>query len=166
MKNVLIPTDFTLNSLAHVSAAVKAIRGKCSIILFHAFDMPESLIDAMHRSGIKGHSNLITEELRLRCRKIKFENPSIADISFKIMYGTTIMAFRNYAEGNDIDFIYLPEGYTYKAVVRDSVDPTKWFKKSGIKIVQVQPAPETQVAQPRENTQHADAENNEVPQYA
>ncbi len=135
MKNVLIPTDFTLNSLDYVAIAAKSVPFKCSIFLFHAFDMPQSLMDAIHKSGLKSHHKLVTEELRLKCKKIKSENSNIVDICFKTMYGTTVNAFRNYAEANDIDLIFLPADFEFKAIVRDSVDPTHMFEKAGLSII-------------------------------
>lgn len=135
MKNVLIPTDFTVNSLDYIAIAAKSVPFKCSIFLFHAFDMPQSLMDAIHKSGLKSHNKLITEELRLKCKKIKSEHSNIVDICFKTMYGTSVNSFRNYAEANDIDLIFLPADYEFKAIVRDSVDPSQMFSKAGISII-------------------------------
>ncbi len=135
MTNVLLPTDFTTDSIACVNGAVKAIPGKLNIFLFHAFDMPDSLIDAMHRAGRRGHSDLITETLRLKCKQVKAAYPVISNISFRVMYGTTTMAFKNFAEANKIDAIYMPRGHKFVPVVRESVNYERMFKKSGIQIV-------------------------------
>jgi len=135
MKNILVPTDFSLLSLDQVGIAAKAFKGKCSIILFHAFDMPESLIHTISRTGIKSHYSLVTEAMRLKCRKVKSESSNISEIAVKFMYGTTLMAFRNYVEANDVDFIFLPDDYRFVPVVGESVDPTQWFKKSGVVVL-------------------------------
>ena len=135
MTNVLIPTDFTVQSLDLVSAASQQVPGKINAFLFHAFDMPESLIDAMRRTGTNSPDNLITEELRLRCRQIKALNPMIANISFKLMYGSTVAVFKHFADANNVEAIALPAGYKFTAVVRDSVDPTRMFLKSGIALI-------------------------------
>jgi hypothetical protein len=136
MTNVLIPTDFSVHSLNLICTIPKLISGKLNIFLFHAFDMPESLLDAFQRKGIRNHNNLITEELRLRSRQIKIANPEIANISFRIMYGSSLAAFNNFAEANNIQAIMLPETYAYFPVVRESVDPTKMILRSGIQIIQ------------------------------
>lgn len=100
--------------------------------------MPGSLMDAIGRSGIRNHSRLITEELRVRCKRAKSEQTNIANIFFRIMYGTTIYAFKNYIEAHDIDLLYIPEGYAFRPVVRESMDPTVWFRKSGLRVLEVQ----------------------------
>ena len=135
MNNVLIPTDFSFTSINYAAQAVRQIGGRCNVYLFHALDVPESLVDVMMRSGLRGDGHLITEELRVRCKKIKNEHPAIANIYMRIMYGSTLAAFRSFAEANSIDFIFLPESYKFRSVVRDSVDPTDWFRKAGIPVV-------------------------------
>ncbi len=135
MTNVLLPTDFTTDSIATVKGAVKAIPGKLNIFLFHAFDIPDSLVDAMQRAGRRGHSDLITETLRLKCKQIKAAHPNISNISFRVMYGTMTTAFKNFAEANKIDTIYIPKDHKFAAVVRESVNYDRMFKKSGIQIV-------------------------------
>ncbi len=136
IKNIIIPTDFSLYSLDFAAQIAQAIPEKHNIFLFHAFDMPDSLLDAMKRVGQNSHSNLITEELRIRCKQIKTKHKSVSNICFRIMYGTTIAAFRNLAEADRIDMIVLPTGYRFAPVVRESVNPERMFKKSGIEVIE------------------------------
>lgn len=135
MKNVLIPTDFSPVSLDLIANVAQALPGKINIVLFHALEMPDNLIDAMRRAGLKDHNQLISEALRIKCKKLKSMYNNINNISFKIMHGSTPAVFENYAEANDIDLIVYPEGYTFMPVVRESVNPERMFKKSGIEIM-------------------------------
>jgi hypothetical protein len=135
MRNVLIPTDITLHSLELVSFAARAIPDRINAVLFHAFDMPDSLLDAMIRSHNGGFNSLITEEIRVKCKRLKAAHSNISNISFKYMYGTTKAAFRNYVEANKIDMIVLPDGYSFVPVVRDSVNMIKIMQQSGIEIL-------------------------------
>lgn len=135
MKNVLIPTDFTPASLDLVATVAQSLNSKFNIVLFHALEMPDNLIDAMRRAGLKDHNQLISETLRIKCRKLKATYSNINNISFKIMHGSTPAAFENYADANDIDLIVYPEGYTFIPVVRESVNPERMFRKSGIELM-------------------------------
>lgn len=134
MKNILIPTDFSASSLDFIGQIAQNSIGNINIILFHAFDMPQSLMDAMRRNGMRNYGNMVTEELRQKCKKIKSENRNLNNISYKLMYGTTSMAFDNYAEANDIDAIVIPPGYQFTPVVRESVNPKRMFQKSGLPV--------------------------------
>lgn len=131
MKKILVPTDFTLASLQPVTRIATTVDGPVVIYLFHAFRMPGSLVEAMNNSP----HNLLTEEFRLRCRKIKAQCAHITQISFRPMYGTTLAAFRNYAEANDIDAIALLPAYTFIPVIPESVNPVHMFRKSGIPLI-------------------------------
>lgn len=135
MNTILIPTDFTVGSLEIMNTLARSTENKLNIILFHAFDMPGSLVEAMSRAGINSHNKLITENLRLACKRIRANNSNITNISFRNMYGTTIAAFKNYAEANAIDTILLPPAYRFVYVTRESVDPTRMFKKSGLPLI-------------------------------
>jgi hypothetical protein len=134
MKNVLIPTDFSPGSLDMIAAVAAGADEKVNIILFHAFDMPVSLVDAMMRTGANGHYSMVTENLRVKCRKIKTSNQMVGNISFKFMYGTSVALFRNFAAAYRLDMIALPENYFFVQVVRESVNPLHMFKKSGIPV--------------------------------
>jgi hypothetical protein len=135
MKNVLIPTDFSYASLGLIARAASTIKGRFNIILFHAFQMPDSLIDIVSRHSINHHGDYITEGLRIRCKKLKATYPNIGNISFRIMYGSTLAAFEHYAEANDIDLIIWPDELEFATVNRDSVDPSRMFRRSGIEIL-------------------------------
>ncbi|MBL7691959.1 MAG: hypothetical protein JNM41_10225 [Flavipsychrobacter sp.] len=135
MNTILIPTDFTVGSLEIMNTLARGTDNKLNFILFHAFDMPGSLVEAMSRAGINSHNKLITENLRLACKRIKANNNNIANISFRNMYGTTIAAFKNYAEANAIDMIALPPDFRFVHITRESVDPTRMFKKSGLPLL-------------------------------
>lgn len=133
MTNVLIPTDFSLQSLDMAAATIQHLPGKLNIVMFHAFDMPGSLIDAMHLGGFR-NSNIITEELRVKCCQLKAENANIASIRFQFMYGNTVTVFRQFAEANAIDLIMYPDK-NFGSVLPESVDPHRMFLRSGVKVI-------------------------------
>jgi hypothetical protein len=157
MKNVLIPTDFSARSLDTIDQVADILTEKLNIYLFHAFDMPASLLEAMSRAGINAHNNLITEELRQKCKRIKTNHPNIANISFRTMYGTTNAVFENYVKANNINLIALPAGYKFVSILKDSVNPERMFKKSGIEIVSISSVPMAPNIAPEKATKKQEA---------
>lgn len=137
MKNVLIPTDFTLTSLELVSKAAYACSDKMNVLLFHAFDMPDSTIDAIHRLNQRSQNEFITHDIRQRCRGLKVQHPNICEITFRIMYGSTTAAFCNFAEAHTVDMLVIADGQQFSPAVSDSVDYRRMFKKSGIETMVV-----------------------------
>jgi hypothetical protein len=149
MKRILVPTDFTLHSIDLAALAAKAIDSKVDIYLFHAFEMPGSLTETIRY----GYGTLMSENLRIKCKKIKTQNSNISNISFRPMYGTTDAAFRNYAEANQVDLIVLPQGYKYNSVNSRSVNPVRMFRRSGIGILSdLSPASKQQAPEPQQAT--------------
>jgi hypothetical protein len=134
MKTILVPTDFTNSSLDIIEQIATTFDDKLVIMLFHALDMPSSLVEAMINNSAAGHHSFVTEELRQRCRRLKIAHPNISNISFKFMYGTTSRVFENFATAHNIDLIVIPEGYYFTYVVRESVNPMPMFSKSRIPV--------------------------------
>jgi len=133
MKNVLIPTDFSIASLNGIEKAVTALNNQpCNIILFHAFQMPYFHNDLFARRGSLPYGDLLNDNFRNACRQIKQQFPKqIKGIHIKHLYGSTAAVFRNFVDANDIDFIFLPESYVYTPIHKDSINPINLFKKSG-----------------------------------
>lgn len=137
MTNILVPTDFHLSSLMYAEAAIKSgDYGKCNIILFHAFDMPDSPFDLLRRSSSYAACQLMTETFRQACKQLKDEYPKqVGKIVLRTMQGSTRLLFRNFIEANDIDLIYCPENYSFVPVHALSFNPLPLFKKCGIPVI-------------------------------
>lgn len=135
MTHILIPTDFTTRSVSFAEEIANDLPDKCSIIFFHAFDVPESLLHAIHKSGLRNHHNLITEELRTECRKLSQRCRQIVNISYRIMYGNSLAVFRNHVESNNIDLIYVPFHYRFTPISKESVDICKWVGKTNADVI-------------------------------
>jgi hypothetical protein len=127
MKNVLVPTDFSIESLELIDKTAKSIADKLNIYLFHAYEIP-----AGNDKTIAQKNNLITEQLRLRCRRIKANNKNIYNISVKIMQGASHTLFGIFTNNHKIDVLVLPHKYVYLPPTAESVSPIKLFRKSTI----------------------------------
>lgn len=137
MRNVLIPTDFSIASLQLVERTVAVLDDQtANIILFHAFDMTSNAPDKLGNGTRVPYAHLLTDEFRNACKRIKTANPKvIQNIHVRHLYGTTVPVFRNFIDANDIDMIICPDHFVFKPVTQQSVNPVKLFKKSGIPVI-------------------------------
>ncbi|WP_153796887.1 hypothetical protein [Foetidibacter luteolus] len=137
MKNVLIPTDFTLETLQLVNKTAEALKGeKFNAVLFHAFDLPDSIIDLMFIGREKIYSGLVSDDFRNQCKKVKnlyFE--TINSVCVKYMYGNTVRVFKNFADANNISLIVLPEELRLQLPHKYSMNPVSILKKSGLQLL-------------------------------
>jgi len=137
MTNILIPTDFTATSLQLAVQAIQALDAKnANIILFHAFEMPDSEFELLAPHRPKPYTGQFTDVFRQECKQLKDQYPkAIQKICFKWMEGSGAGLFRNFIDANEIDVIYCPDHYQYKPIHKLSVDPRPLFKKSGIRVL-------------------------------
>ncbi len=137
MRNVLIPTDFSIESLNLVERAVAALDDQtANIILFHAFDMNINAPDRLGNGTRVPYAHLLTDEFRNACKRIKTSNARVVqNIHVRHLYGSTVPLFRNFIDANDIDMIVCPDHFVFNPVTAQSVNPVKLFKKSGIPVI-------------------------------
>lgn len=137
MINILIPTDFTATSVKMVDQAIKSTtENAVNCILFHAFSLPDSPHDLLGSGYREPALGLMNEAFRQACKQLKDDNPKkVNKIFIRCMNGDTKAVFRNFVDANDIDLIYFPDNFTYSRIHEQSVNPTTFFKKSGLPII-------------------------------
>ncbi|MFN4316200.1 MAG: hypothetical protein ACK4E0_18070 [Chitinophagaceae bacterium] len=137
MRNVLIPTDFSVDSLHWVEQTLQALDDQpISINLFHAFDMNISAPDVLGQSRRVPYAHLLTDEFRQACKRLKDKYPKILKgIQLRHMYGNTANLFRNFIDAHDIDLIVAPKYFRWQPVAPGSIDPSGFFAKAGIPVL-------------------------------
>ena len=137
MTNILIPTDFAPASLKLAESIARAEGyNKCNLILFHAFELPDSPFDLLGTSRRDPSCELMTEGFRQACKHLKDSNPGIfGKIIVRCLQGNTRNLFRNFIDANDIDLIYCPDDYRFVKVHARSLDPLPFFRKCGVPVV-------------------------------
>lgn len=137
MINILVPTDFTAESLQLAENALRSGNyEKCNVVLFHAFQPPVSPLDMLGTKHKDPSSELMTESFRQACKQLKDNyGNKVNKIIVRCMTGCTRAMFRNFVEANDIDLIYCPEEFYLKPAHLRSVDPQFLFKKCGVPVV-------------------------------
>jgi hypothetical protein len=137
MRNVLIPTDYSLASLELVEKTVQSLQHQnLNIILFHAFEIPFFASDIVGNNGKLPYRDIITDAFRNGCKRLKEQYPrSIQSILLRHLYGNTSAVFHNFCDANDIDLIVFPEHYVFRPVHPQSVNPASMFRKSGLPLL-------------------------------
>ena len=137
MRNVLIPTDFSVASLDLADKTAQSLEGESlNIILFHAFEIPSFESDLIDIRGKLPYAELVTEAFRNACKRVKLQHPkTIRSILIRHLYGNTTAVFRNFVDANDIDLIVCPDFYVFQAVHTGSVNPMSMFQKGGVPLM-------------------------------
>lgn len=137
-KHILIPTDFSLQSLKPVKHAAEQLaeNGKLNIVLFHLLAMPTSIPDLLFLR--QKTQKLASQNFKDACLIIKNKySSSITDIQYRIFYGSSASVFRNHLDANHIDTVVFDSTLALKKTDKDTIDPVALFKKCGREVIDV-----------------------------
>ncbi len=135
MKHVLIPTDFSINSLNAVHAAVAKYEGVLNITLFHLMAMSGDISDLLYRSRRNKHLELITDDFNEAMQILQNRYGSrIRTIRVKFGFGDTPAYLRNFLEGERADVILVSPDIKLKLSSNRSVEIVPLLQASGTQI--------------------------------
>lgn len=133
-KTVLLPTDFTINSL---NAAKKVIDNgsieKIDFVFIHGIHLTDSISDLLFFSKDTVIEKLSNEDFKKSC--ILFQElyaKKINSLKIELFTGFTQTAFNNLLSALKIDEIYLPEHFPLTLTNAMSADLTKYLKRANI----------------------------------
>ena len=138
MKNILLPTDLTVQSLSPIHNIVNDAKGaKISIYVVHMLHLPTSITDLLFLKEIN-HNASVPENFAeaLQMLRNKYQD-AIKNIILKFVYCNTSRYFNNYLEGNEIYQVYLLDKYSYQQPLPDSVKFSSYINKCKVPLKKV-----------------------------
>lgn len=111
-KTILIPTDFTVQSLNILKSILSSnpSNNTYNIILLHGFNLSDSITDLLFFSKFQQINSLSSPEFKEACEVIKNKFASqINSMTMDLFTGYTISSFNNYIEINKIDEIIMSD---------------------------------------------------------
>jgi hypothetical protein len=135
-KKILIPTDFTIESLSLVKSVIKRLEvdQKYHIVLLHGLHATDSITELLFRSKSQLIQKLIDPEFEEACDIIKNKFDSQVQVIEKdIFSGFRQAAFDNYIEGNKINIAYIPSNFNFN-IAKKSFDIVPFIQKSKVTI--------------------------------
>ncbi|MBB5636214.1 hypothetical protein HDF26_003328 [Pedobacter cryoconitis] len=139
MKTILIPTDFNETSVYLTEDILKNFKSEpVKIIFFHAYKLTDSISDLLMLSRRSTEYGQIPESFHKACYDFKKKYAEkVSAVGIEYFYGSTMAAFRNFAEANEVDFIYCPVTYSFRPISKYSINPDVFLNKSGIPVIDV-----------------------------
>ncbi|MBE7179057.1 MAG: hypothetical protein INR69_21820, partial [Mucilaginibacter polytrichastri] len=136
MKNILIPTDFTAESLEQIGMlAERDNTNRFRIMLVHFIKLSDSIPELMLLSQRTKEYAYITDEFIAQIEAWRKQYGSqIQSIRAEFFYGSTAAVFQNYLEANDIEEIAYDANYSWKKACKNSIDPAMLIVRSGLPV--------------------------------
>ena len=139
MRNVLIPTDFTPESLQLMEYALLNYPGEpLHVVLVHGLRSPESKWGLIQFSTRKEVRKLRSEEFENTLNRLcKTHGKSIGSVQTLLFTGRNTHAFKNAIEPLGITDAVVPESGTLNCRNRRSFDPTRYIRKCVAQVAEV-----------------------------
>ncbi len=130
-RTILIPTDFSIESLIPVKqAALLSTYDDIEIVLMFCDLLPGSITDLLFYTPAKAIAQHSNKEFEEACSIIMNKYASkISSIRTEVFHGTSDAAFDNFISGNKIDEVIFPKHYVLKEH-RNGFNPLSYIKNS------------------------------------
>jgi len=137
MKNILIPTDFSIKSLKLVQAAAERGREEMlNIYLVHALEPDHSISGLLMPGKRQKAQQLCTQEFREACDILRNKYASIiGKLVVEFYYGTSRSYRDNFLEARGIGEILFLDGYTLQKPSPASRDMQQLFAGSPCAVI-------------------------------
>ena len=138
-KTILIPTDFTVNSLNVLKSILIQNEAKqtYNVILLHGMSLSDSIRDLLFFSKSKQIDSLTNPEFEEAYEVIrnKFDS-QISSLRIDLFTGYNLSAFNNYLEGNKVEQIFISDK---KPVLtnKNSFDLSRFIEKCQVEVTKV-----------------------------
>ena len=138
-KTVLIPTDFTIQSLNILKTFLNQNpNNQYDIVLVHGLNIGDSIRDLLFFSKNKQIQELSNDAFieAFEVIKNKFDS-QINSLKIDFFTGSNQAAFNNFIEGNQINQI-IDSNYKLTFSTRKSFDFTRYFNKAKVEITTIE----------------------------
>lgn len=138
VKNILIPIDFSTQSLNTLKIALREHKGQnLNVWLIYAHNLSTSITELLFYSPKKILQSLINSEFEDALQILKNSHESnLKSIHIELFHGSNTQAFANFAHSKNIDVVYIPKSYRLKSG-KHGFDPIKIITNSKISYKEV-----------------------------
>ncbi len=134
MKKILVPTDFSIGSLNVIHSIAARFNEPVQVILFHAVYVSNNISDLLFMTrNIK--QTYITNDYREACEILKNKYFSRIHLKTDFFFGSSSMAFNNFVEANNADYIAINAQHTYKETYKNSIDAIPLIRRAKCEVL-------------------------------
>jgi hypothetical protein len=139
MKNVLVPTDFNVESLKIIDSLVITNKPEdIGIVFMHAFKLSDSITDMLMLSRRSRDYENVSDEFYTQLELYKQKYPNhIKFIDIAYFYGSSVAAFKNFIEAKNTTCIAFPKAYSFTPINKYSIDPYSLTKRCGCEVITI-----------------------------
>lgn len=139
MRTILVPTDFTVESLMAVKKILHENTGEpVKIILFHCVVLTDSITDLLTFSKSRLLKSLTRQTFDEACEIIRNKfSQSLHGLYVDVFTGGTVPAFHRFVEANQATGIAVMDNFAYRNASKYSIDPMRFVAKAKVPVTVV-----------------------------
>ena len=136
MKTILIPTNFTNDSIEVAETIVADANENVNLVFTHLFHVADDIQDLLFSGSREREHELVSTDFKEACNVLK-ENAQgkINTIKIDFFYGNKLASLKNFLEYHEVDFIAYSESKGVPKLNKNSLDALPVLKKCGITLV-------------------------------
>jgi len=136
MKTVIIPSDFSAESVQVAEAIVRNASEEVNILFIHLFHVADDIQDLLFSNYRKKEYEFVSEEFRHECEILKEVYPStLKSIKIEFFYGSKLAVFKNFLDYNNADYIGYSKRYGMPKLSKSSIDALPVIMKCGLPLI-------------------------------
>lgn len=135
MKTVVIPSDFTLESVQVAEAIVRNEQEQVRIVFTHLFHISEDIQDLLFSTYRKKEHDYVSAKFQQELSMIKSMYPHLVDFKVEFFYGGRLAGFKHFLEYHEADAIGYSERLGVNNLCKSSIDAVPIIKKCGLPLI-------------------------------
>ena len=144
MKTVVIPSDFSIESIQVAETIVRDSKEEVRIIFTHLFHVADDIQDLLFSNYRKKEYEFVSETFRNECKILEdLYSENLKSIKIEFFYGSRLASFKNFLDYNEADCIAYSESYGIPKLSKSSLDALPVIKKCGLPLINADQIRET-----------------------
>lgn len=137
MKTIVIPSDFSADSIQVAELMVRNTNEDLHLIFTHLFHVADDIQDLLFSNYRKKEYEFVPESFWDECKVMKNIYGNVRSIKIEFFYGSKLAVFKNFLEFNDADCIAYSESYGIPKISKSSIDALQVIRKCGLPLLDV-----------------------------
>jgi len=136
MKTVIIPSDFSAESVQVAETIVRNASEEVNILFIHLFHVADDIQDLLFSNYRKKEYEFVSEAFRHECEILKdVYSSTLKSINIEFFYGSKLAVFKNFLDYNKADYIGYSKSYGMPKLSKSSIDALPVILKCGLPLI-------------------------------
>jgi hypothetical protein len=146
MKTIVIPSDFSTESIQVAETILRNNKTEIRFVFTHLFHVADDIQDLLFSNYRKKEYEFVSDEFNKQVQILKSVYPHLVSVKTEFFYGSKLAGFKNFLDYNDAESIAYSESYGVPKLSKSSIEAMPVMKKCGMHLINTDKIRETVMA--------------------